>query len=95
MQDGSARRANRFVDVQLLLSSRELQFRDTPKHNLSTEQQAANRQLDLEIGDIRAYVKSQVAGLTLADLRAYGQAERPQQQEQQRQYKPRDRGMER
>lgn len=83
------------ADVNLLLSSKELQFRDMPKHNLTAEQQAANRQLELEIGDIRSYVKSQVAGISLADLRSFRQPDRPQQQEQQRQYKPRDRGMER
>jgi len=83
------------ADVNLLLSSKELQFRDMPKHNLSAEQQAANRQLELEISDIRAYVKGQVAGISLADLRAYRQPDRTQQHEQQRQYRPRDRGMER
>lgn len=83
------------ADVALLLSSKELRFRDAPKHSLSAEQQAANRQLELEIGDIRSYVKSQVARLSLADLRSFRQADRPQQHEQQRQFRPRDRGMER
>ncbi len=70
------------AEVGLLLSSKELQFRDTPKHNLTAEQQAGNRQLELEIRDLTAYVKGQVAGLSLADLRSYRPAERPQQQQQ-------------
>jgi hypothetical protein len=80
-------------DVNLLLVSKELQQRDAPKHNLTAEHQAANRQRELEIGDIRGYMKSQVAGLSLADLRSYRPAERPQQQ-QQFKHKNRD-GMER
>jgi hypothetical protein len=52
------------ADVQLLLSFKELQFRDAAKgRDLSETQKAANRQLELEINDIRAYVKGYVAGL--------------------------------
>ncbi len=80
------------ADVQLFLSSKEMQFRDAAKHILTAEQQAANRALELEIRDLTAYLKGQVAGLSLADLRSFRQPDRTQQHEQQRQYKPRDRG---
>lgn len=81
------------AEVGLLLSSKELQFRDTPKHNLTVEQQAANRQLELEIRDLTAYVKGQVVGLSLGDLRSYRPPDRPQQDQQR--FKQKNRGMER
>jgi len=84
--------------VNLLLSSKELQFRDAAKgRNLGEEQKAANRRLELEIKDLTAYMKGQLAGLSLSDLRAFRQPNRPQQRDKQRQFKPRDRdqGMER
>src|SRR5438093_1120464 len=63
------------ADVGLLLSSKELQFRDAPKgRDLSEQQKAANRQLELEVKDLTAYVKGQLAGLNLSDLRSYRQA---------------------
>ena len=86
------------ADVNLLLSSKELQFRDAAKgRNLGEEQKAANRRLELEIKDLTAYMKGQLAVLSLSDLRAFRQPNRPQQQDKQRQFKPRDRdqGMER
>ena len=86
------------ADVGLLLSSKEFQFRDAAKgRDLGEEQKAANRQLELEIKDLSAYMKGQLAGLSLADLRSFRQSDRPQQHDQQRQFKPRDRdqGMER
>lgn len=73
------------ADVNLLLFSKELQFRDAPKHNLTAEQQAANRQLELEIMDIRAYVKGQTAGLTLDHLRALAPSGQERHQEHYRQ----------
>lgn len=80
------------AEVGLLLSSKELQFRDAQKHNLTAERQAANRQLELEIRDLTAYVKGQVAGLSLTDLRSY----RPPERSHQQQFKPKSRdGMER
>jgi hypothetical protein len=51
-------------DVQLLLSSKELQFRDAAKRDLSEAQKAKNRQLELEINDLRGYVKGYMAGLS-------------------------------
>jgi len=81
------------ADVGMLLSSKELQFRDAAKgRDLGEEQKAANRQLELEIKDLTAYMKGQLAGLSLSDLRSFRQADRPQQHDQQRQFKPRDRG---
>lgn len=81
------------ADVGLLLSSKELQFRDAAKgRDLGEEQKAANRQLELEIKDLTAYIKGQLTGLSLADLRSFRQPDRTQQNEQQRQLKPRDQG---
>ena len=51
------------ADVGLLLSSKELQLPDAAKgRDLSEEQKAANRQLELEIKDVRAYVQGQLVG---------------------------------
>ncbi len=86
------------ADVGLLLSSKELQLRDAAKgRDLSEHQKAANRQLELEIKDVRAYVQGQLVGLSLADLRSSPQPERVRQHEQDRQASPRgrDQGMER
>jgi hypothetical protein len=59
-----------------------MQFRDAAKGwDLSEFQMAANWQLELEIGDIRGYVKGQVADLSLADQRSYRQPERLPQKE--------------
>jgi hypothetical protein len=82
------------ADVGLLLSSKELQFRDAPKGgDLSEQQKTANRQLELEIKDLKAYVNGQLAGLSLADIRSFRQTDRPQQQDQQRNNRQ-DRGRE-
>ncbi len=78
------------AEVGMLLASKELRLRDSAKHNITEAQQASNRQLELEIIDIKAYVKSQTVGLSLADLRAYGH-QREQQQGHYRQ-KGRDHG---
>jgi hypothetical protein len=86
------------ADVGLLLSSKELRLRDAPKgRDLNEHQKAANRQLKLEIKDLTAYVKGQLVGISLADLRSSAQAERARQQEPHRQPNPRGRkqGMER
>jgi hypothetical protein len=83
-------------DVNLLLASKELQFRDAAKgRDLGEEQKAANRRLEIELLDLRAYVKSQLAGSNLGELRSFRQSDWPQQQDQQRHFKPKDRGMER
>ena len=86
------------ADVGLLLSSKELQLRDAAKgRDLSEQQKAANRQLELEIKDVRAYVQGQLVGLSLADLRSSPRPERVRQHEQDRQASPsgRNQGMER
>jgi hypothetical protein len=73
------------ADVGLLLSSKELQLRDAAKsRDLGEEQKAANRQLELEIKDLTAQVKGQLASVSLADLRALRQPERPRQNEPQK-----------
>lgn len=71
------------ADVGLLLSSKELQLRDAPKgRDLSEQQKASNRQLELEVKDLTAYVKGQLVGISLADLRSSAQPERARQHEQ-------------
>ncbi len=55
-------------DVRLWLTSKELQLRDMGR-NLSVEQQQAGHQLELEIHDIGGYLRGQIEGLSLADLR--------------------------
>src|SRR5579875_3088255 len=61
------------ADVRLLLSSKELQLRN-----------AANRQLELEIKDLAAFVKGQIAGLSLSDLRSFRQPDHQRQNEPQK-----------
>ena len=59
-------------DVGLLLSSKELQLRDAAKsRDLGEDQKAANRKLELEIRDLTAYMKGQLAGISLSDLRSF------------------------
>ena len=85
------------ADVGLLLSSKEMQFRDAAKgRDLGEELKAANRQLELEIKDLTAYVKGQLPGISLSELRSFRQFDRSQQ-DQRQQFKPRgrDQGMER
>jgi len=73
------------ADVGLLLSSKEIQLRDAAKsRDLGEDQKAANRQLELEIKDLAAYVKGQLAGFSLSDLRSFRQPDRPRQQEPQK-----------
>src|SRR5262245_17286567 len=52
------------ADVGLLLSSKELKLRDAAKSpDLGEDQKAANRQLEVEIKDLTAYMKGQLAGI--------------------------------
>lgn len=86
------------ADVGLLLSSKEMRLRDAPKgRDLSESQKSANRLLELEIKDLTSYVRGQVVGLSLSDLRAYRHADNGQQSMDQRFSKPkeRDRSLER
>jgi hypothetical protein len=73
------------ADVGLLLSSKELQLRDAAKsRDLGEEQKAANRQLELEVKDLKAYMQGQFASLSLSDLRSFRQPDRPRQNEPQK-----------
>jgi hypothetical protein len=70
------------ADVGLLLSSKELQLRDAAKsRDLGEDQKAANRQLELETKDLRGYMKGQLAGVSLSDLRSSWTTDRPRQNE--------------
>lgn len=71
------------ADVGLLLSSKELQLRDAAKgRDLGEDQKAGNRQLEMEIKDLTAYMKGQLASVGLSDLRSFRQPDRPRQTEQ-------------
>jgi hypothetical protein len=84
------------TDVNLLLSSKELQLRDAAKgRDVSEQQKAANRHLEMEIQDIKGYVKGQLAGLSLNDLRSFPNGGRSQQQHQQQPFRQKDRDRER
>ncbi|SRR5579875_2945317 len=73
------------ADVRLLLSSKELQLRNAAKgRDLGEDQKAANRQLELEIKDLAAFVKGQIAGLSLSDLRSFRQPDHQRQNEPQK-----------
>ncbi|MFL5241522.1 MAG: hypothetical protein ACJ8FY_05390 [Gemmataceae bacterium] len=73
------------TDVGLLLSSKELHLRDAAKsRDLGQDQKAENRQLELEIKDLTAYMKGQLAGVSLSDLRSFRQPDRPRQNEPQK-----------
>ncbi len=73
------------ADVGLLLSSKELQLGDAAKgRDLGEDQKAANRQLALEIKDLTAYIKGQLVGLSLSDLRSFRQPDRPREHEPQK-----------
>jgi hypothetical protein len=86
-------RGQSVADVNLLLTAKELQFRDTAEPSLTAEQQAARRHLELEVRDIRAYLRGQVTGLSLADLRGSGRAKR-QRQDRERPFRSGEGGME-
>lgn len=79
------------ADANLLLQQKQLQFRDLPKgRDLSDGQQAAARNLELQISDIGAYVQSQLALISSPGLRIVrgfgGQTQQQQQPAQQRGY---------
>lgn len=53
-------------DVSLLLSAKELEFRDAPKgRDLSEKQKMENRRLELEIKDLTCHLNSHLAGTSL------------------------------
>src|SRR6516164_759875 len=70
------------ADVGLLLSSKELQLRDAAKgRDLGEDQKAVNRQLEMEVKDLTAYMKGQLASIGLSDLRSFRQPDRQRQAE--------------
>jgi hypothetical protein len=59
------------ADVSLLLSAKELEYRDAPKGRDQTEaQKADNRRLELEMKDIASYLNAQMAGANLPARRS-------------------------
>jgi len=53
-------------DVSLLLSAKELEYRDVPKgQDLSETQKAENRRLELEIKDLASHLHGSLAGAGL------------------------------
>jgi hypothetical protein len=54
------------ADASLLLSSKELAYRDAPKsRDVSEDQKAANRDLEIQIKALAAYLNAQLAGASL------------------------------
>src|SRR5579872_3331500 len=75
------------ADVGLLLSAKELQLRDAaPWRDRGEERNTATHRLELEIKDLKAYVKSRAGRIGLSELRSVRQPERSQPQDQQRQF---------
>jgi hypothetical protein len=73
------------AEVGLLLSSKDLQLRDAAKsHGIGELQKVANRRLELEIKDLTAFMKGQVAELSLSDLRTFRQPDRHHQNDPQK-----------
>ncbi|HMP59367.1 MAG TPA: hypothetical protein PKD86_08440 [Gemmatales bacterium] len=53
-------------DISLLLSAKELEYRDAPKGRDQTEaQKAENRRLELEIKDLASHLNAYLAGASL------------------------------
>jgi hypothetical protein len=79
-------------DIAMLLVAKELQSRDTPKSAEQSERQMAeNRQLELEIRDLRGYINALRTGAEFPGSRFLRQLEsRPQQRQQ---FKPRQKGI--
>jgi hypothetical protein len=48
-------------DAVLLLNARKLELRDAPKGNVSEEQKAKNRSLELQVADLTAFVNGRAA----------------------------------
>jgi len=65
-------------DVSLLLSAKELEFRDAPKgRELPEIQKAENRRLELEIKDLTCHLNSHLAGASLHQGRNSSAGPRP------------------
>lgn len=55
-------------DINMLLSAKELEYRDAPKgRDQSEAQKAENRQLELEIKDLASHLNSHLAGAGLQE----------------------------
>jgi len=63
-------------DVSMLLSFKELEFRDMPKGNQTDQQRMEARKLELEIKDLRGYVNAQLAGLP-SPMRHFQRSQQP------------------
>lgn len=58
-------------DINLLLSAKELEYRDTPKgQNQSETQKAENRRLELEIKDLTSHVNAHLASAGLQERKS-------------------------
>jgi hypothetical protein len=58
-------------DISLLLSAKELEYRDAPKgRDQSETQKAENRRLELEIQDLASHVNAYLAGASLQGRRS-------------------------
>lgn len=58
-------------DISLLLSAKELEYRDAPKgQNQSETQKAENRRLELEIKDLASHLNAHLAGAGLQERRS-------------------------
>lgn len=65
-------------DVSLLLSAKELEFRDAPKGREQSEmQKSVNRRLELEIKDLTCHLNSHLAGANLHQGRNASAGHRP------------------
>src|SRR5690348_15817469 len=81
------------ADVQLLLSSKELDLQAARGRHQSDQQAAATRMLTLEVADLSGDVRSQFAALQPA--RGVSMAQLRQHQPQQQKPRGKDRGYER
>lgn len=58
-------------DINLLLSAKELEYRDAPKgRDQSETQKAENRRLELEIKDLTSHVNAHLAGAGLQERKS-------------------------
>lgn len=81
-------------DVNMLLTSKQLQFRDAPKGNVSDEQRANNQLLEMQILDLKAHVNAQAASIGLSN-RPYGEYLQAKSMPHQSKGKEPDKGRER
>ncbi|MCE9564630.1 MAG: hypothetical protein K8U57_21560 [Planctomycetes bacterium] len=81
------------ADLTLFLDAKQLAFRDAPKgFNVSEDQKAANRLLELQLKDLTGYINTQLAGANLSVLQRF--ARQASSQEPQGKTQQRDHGQE-